>query len=369
MQKEMSMKEYGQVITRLINKESLSKEESKKMFIETFKNKQTQMQQGAFLGALSTKGPTPAEIAGSYEAIYEMDTFKVDLVTDIPVVDNCGTGMDTFKTFNISTAASIIAAAAGIPMAKHGSRGLTSMCGAIDILEALGIDMNSDVDIVKSSIEKAGIGIFNGMSSKVHPVALGRVLSQISFGSILNISASLANPGLPIYGVRGVCSKELLDSVPEIMKEIGYQKAIVLYGEVGNLIIDEASTLGTTYVRELREDGSIENYTFTPEEMGIVPGVLEEIKNFNSLEASATSLINTLKGKETRTRLDIVALNAGLVIYLMGKSVTIRDGYRRAFEIIENGSAFQRLVKWVMFQNRDSRSGIKILREMEKKGK
>ena len=110
----VTMKEYGQVITGLINRENLTKEESKEMFMEILGDRQTPMQQGAFLAALSAKGPTAAEVAGSFEAIYEIDTCKVTPQTAVPVVENCGTGMDTFKTFNISTVAGIIAAADGV---------------------------------------------------------------------------------------------------------------------------------------------------------------------------------------------------------------------------------------------------------------
>ena len=365
--KTISMKDYGQVISQLMNKESLSKKQSKEMFMEILNDKQTAMQQGAFLAALSAKGATPEEVAGSFEAIYEVDTFKVNPITEFPVVDNCGTGMDSFKTFNISTIASIIAAAAGIPMAKHGSRALTSICGTIDVLEALGIDMESSVELVKESIEKAGIGIFNGMSPKVHPVALGRVLSQISFGSVLNISASLANPALPQYGVRGVYSREMLDFVPEIMREIGYKKAIVVCGEVGEYTIDEASTLGNTHIAELKEDGTIEKYSFSPQDMGIDLGMIDEIRTFDSVEASALCIVRLLKGKETKTREDIVALNTGLVLYLRDKATSIREGYEMAIELIHNGASWEKLQTWVNYQNQDSQKGLNKLKRLEER--
>lgn len=365
MDKTISMKDYGQVISQLINKENLSKDLSKEMFMEILSNKQTPMQQGAFLAALSAKGATPEEVAGSFEAIYEVDTSKVDPITEFPVVDNCGTGMDSFKTFNISTVASIIAAAAGIPMAKHGSRALTSICGTIDVLEALGIDMDSSVELVKKSIEKAGIGIFNGMSPEVHPVALGRVLSEISFGSVLNISASLANPALPQYAVRGVYSREMLDFVPQIMAEIGYKQAIIVYGEVGDYSIDEASTFGTTHIAELKEDKRIEKYSFTPQDMGIGLGILDEIRTFNSIEASALCIVRLLKGQESKTREDIVALNAGLVLYLRNKAPSIREGYEMAIELIHNGSAWEKLKRWVEVQNRDPVKGLMKLEKLQ----
>lgn len=367
MENTIGMKEYGQVITQLINRENLTKEMSKEMFMEILNDAQTPMQQGAFLAALSAKGATPEEVAGSFEAIYEVDTLKVDPIMEFPVVDNCGTGMDTFKTFNISTIASIVAAAAGIPMAKHGSRGLTSVCGTIDVLEAVGIDMDSSVDVVKESIEKAGIGIFNGMSPQVHPVALGRVLSQISFGSVLNISASLANPALPQYGVRGVYSKEMLDFVPQLMAEIGYKRAMVVYGEVGDKIIDEASTLGKTFVAELKEDGSIEKYEFTPQDMGIKAGVADDVKAFESIEESALCIVRMLMGKEEQSRTDIVALNAGLVIYLRDKSKSIREGYELAIELIKNGKALEKLEDWVKYQNTETQKGLAVLDALKKR--
>ena len=126
-------KEFGSIIARLIQKDNLSRNESKKAFISVLNNDVTEMQQGAFLSALTAKGETKEEVAGSWEAIYDLDTTKVTIGDEIETVENSGTGMDTFKTFNISTAASIIAAAGGIPMARHGSRAITSVCGTVDI--------------------------------------------------------------------------------------------------------------------------------------------------------------------------------------------------------------------------------------------
>lgn len=360
----VSMKAYGQVITSLINRESLTKEASKEMFMEILGDRQTPMQQGAFLGALSAKGPTAAEVAGSFEAIYEIDTCKVTPNTHMPVVENCGTGMDTFKTFNISTVAGIIAAADGVPMAKHGSRALTSVCGTIDAVEALGIDVDCDVALVRESIEQAGIGIFNGMSPQVHPKALGRVLSQISFGSVLNISASLANPALPKYAVRGVYSLEMLDFVPQIMHEIGYAHALVLYGEAGDGAIDEASTVGPTHVAELMPDGSINRYTLCPEDLGIQAGNLDELSPWPSVDEAAKGIIRILKGQSTPTRQNIVCLNSAMILYIAGKAANIQEGYIKSQELIESGAAYKALETWVKTQNRNPKAGLTKLRDI-----
>lgn len=361
-----TIKEFGGIITKLINKEDLSREEAKRAFLQIMANEQTEMQQGAFLAALTAKGETAEEIAGSWDAIYNLDTVKVRPEVKMPLVENCGTGMDTYKTFNISTAASIIAAAAGITLAKHGARALSSVCGTIDILEELGVDVECEADVVKRSIEKAGIGIFNGMSPKIHPQALGRVLSQISFGTVLNIAASLANPALPKYGVRGVYSKELLDTVPTIMKEIGYKRALVVYGLVDDEKgIDEASTIGRTYIAELKEDGSVEKYSFMPEDMGINRGSKEELKPLYNKKEEAKRLIKILNGEDSSTRRDIACLNAALLLYLMGLSSSIKEGYEKAGEIIAAGKAIKKLEDWVREQNVQFQVGLQKFLELK----
>lgn len=362
-------KEFGAVITRLTQAQNITRNESKAVFSQILRNEQSDMHQGAFLAALAAKGETAEEIAGSWEAIYELDTVKVIPDTEFPLVDNSGTGMDTFKTFNISTAASIIAAANGITMAKHGSRAITSYCGTIDILEELGVDVECHTEVVKNSIEKAGIGIFNGMSPKVHPQALGRILSQISFGTVLNIAASLANPALPKYAVRGVYAKEMLEPVAKVMKEVGYQKAIVVHGvtEDGTLGMDEASNLGETFIAELKEDGRILQYSFTPEDLGIRRGNRAEIASLNNLEQEAIRMIALLNGKDLESRSDIVCLNAALILYLMNQCSTIKAGFNQAKETIARGKALGKLRDWVEEQNHSPQTGLAKLEKLTRK--
>ncbi|MBT8340645.1 MAG: anthranilate phosphoribosyltransferase, partial [Desulfatitalea sp.] len=164
-------REFGTIITRLIHKDNLTQNEAKAAFAAVLDNGVTEMQQGAFLAALAAKGESVDEVAGAFEAIYELDTTKVALPGGIETVENSGTGMDTFKTFNISTAAAIIAAAGSIPMARHGARAITSSCGTVDMAEALGVDVECRADVVANSIETTGLGLFNGMSPHVHPKA------------------------------------------------------------------------------------------------------------------------------------------------------------------------------------------------------
>lgn len=356
-------RKFGACIARLINKENLCRAEAKEMFCQLLLDEQPEMQQGAFLAALTSKGETAEEIAGSWEAIYELDTVKVMPALSGPVVENCGTGMDAVKTFNISTAASIIAAAAGIPMAKHGARAITSVCGTVDILEELGVDVECDPEIVKRSIEKAGIGIFNGMSSQIHPRALGRILSQISFGTTLNIAASLANPALPRYGVRGVYAGGLVEPVARVMREIGYERAVVIHGlaEDGMQGMDEASTLGETLVAELHENGEISQYSFFPEEIGITRAQKHLLAPCGNREEEALRLLSVLNGREEGARSDIVCLNAAFIFYLMNAAASLHEGCRQAKEIIRSGAAIAKLKDWVREQNTEPAKGMQIL--------
>ncbi len=354
-------KNFGAAITRLINKENITRKEMKELFSEVLLNEQNEMQQGAFLSALTSKKETAEEIAACWEAIYEIDTVKVKPETDLPLVENSGTGMDSFKTFNISTCASILAAAAGIKMAKHGSRAITSVCGTVDILEEFGVDVECSPEFVKNSIEKTGIGLFNGMSPNVHPQALGRILSQINFGTTLNIAASLANPVLPNYGVRGVYSKELVKPVAEVMKEIGYKKALVVHGFADDGIkgMDEASTIGKTIIAELSEDGIIKQFSINPKEFGIDTNFnSDELKPLNNKKEEAMRLIALLKGLDNGPRADIVCLNAALILYLMNDKKNIKESYHDAKDILYSGQAIKKLEKWVSEQNSNPTEGI-----------
>ncbi|HEX5680893.1 MAG TPA: anthranilate phosphoribosyltransferase, partial [Desulfobacterales bacterium] len=242
------LKSFGEGIDRLISRQELSRAECHAMFRQVLIDTQPDLHQGAFLAALTAKGPTPPEIAGAWQAIVELDTATVEVPQDGPLVDNCGTGMDSLKTFNVSSAAAVVAAAGGVRMARHGARGLTSACGTVDLLEAVGIAVDCDVASVARSIETCGIGLFNGMSPRVHPRALFRILSQIRFGSILNIAASLASPCRPSHAVRGVYAADLLTPVTRVMREIGYRRAMVVHGFDAERRrgMDELSTIGET---------------------------------------------------------------------------------------------------------------------------
>jgi anthranilate phosphoribosyltransferase len=356
MTDEQSLKAFGTNIQRLITREDLSREETYQMFCQVLGNEQPDLQQGAFLAALVGKGETTEEIAGAWQAIVEKDTVAVSLDSTEPIIENSGTGMDSLKTFNVSSAAAIVASACGAKVARHGARALTSFCGTVDILESVGLDVECDVQTVARSIEKEGIGLFNGMSAKVHPFGLGRILSQIRFGTTLNIAASLANPARPTHGLRGVYAESLLNPVAEVMASIGYQRGLVVHGKVDGQDggMDELSVCGPSQVCEFSDNGDRKEYSLRPEDVGLQSVPFAEVATTGDLNKERRRFLCVLAGKGNQGCVDFTCLNAGATLYAGGQTNSIEEGVRLAATAIADGSALAKLQGWVAVQSNES---------------
>jgi anthranilate phosphoribosyltransferase len=168
---EERLRSFGAIVARLTRGESISRDEARECWRQVCEETQPDLQQGAFIGALKAKKETLEEVAGTFEALYEHDTIKVEVRTPEPIIDNCGTGADTLKTFNISTGAAIAAAACGLYVAPRGAA-ISSNCGAVDVVEALGVDVESAPELPRHAIEHAGICIWNALLPAVHPRTL-----------------------------------------------------------------------------------------------------------------------------------------------------------------------------------------------------
>jgi anthranilate phosphoribosyltransferase len=362
---ENSIKRFGDQITLLMSGKNISSETAKIMMMETLKGDQPDLQQGAFLAALRMKGETDDEIVGCFEAIIESDTNSISL-GDLPVVENCGTGMDTLKTFNISTLSAIVASTMGVPIARHGARAISSKCGTVDLCETLGIDVECSVEKVKESIEKCGLGLFNGTSAEVHPMGLGRILSQIRFGTTLNIAASLANPALPKIAVRGVGSLEQIEPTLKVMQRIGYRKGIVFHGFNSDKSagMDELSTLGISRVGYFDNKRGVEYFEISPEDTGISKGDYNYIQPESDRESEALKAVSLLAGKGNQSRADIVALNAGAILWMAEKAVSLREGVLAAKQAITRGKAIGKLLSWIRIQNRNPESGYEKIKRL-----
>lgn len=353
-----AISDFGRGIQRLIQGEDLSGQETYNMFKQVLENAQPELQQGAFLAALVFKGETPEEIAGAWRAIDEIDTVHTEGALPRALFDNSGTGMDKLKTFNVSSASAIVAAACGIPMARHGARALTSKCGTVDMLESLGVDVDCEVRVVEQSIREAGIGLFNGMSAKIHPGALGRILSQIRFGSTLNIAASLANPARPTLGLRGVYADSIVPNVVEVMQKIGYRKGMVVYGtdSGSGLGMDEISPCGETLIHEFSEEG-VRKYSFMPEHAGIKTFRFDEIAFSGTIEEESRKFLSVLSGKGYEACVSFVSLNAGAILYVAGKCNSLKEGAQMSLDAMSSGLAIKKLRQWVSVQAKSSTEG------------
>ena len=365
MYNDEQLREFGWNIQKLIEKQNLSRKVSYAMFREVLADSQPDLQQGAFLSALTAKGETPEEIAGAWQAIVELDTTPIDpaaaeeLAAE-PLVENSGTGMDQLKTFNVSSAAAVVAAAGGVRLARHGARALTSTCGTVDLLEAVGIDVDCEVDRVTASIRTAGLGLFNGMSPQVHPRSLARILSRIRFGSTLNIAASLASPCRPSHALRGVYARDVIPKVGRVMQAIGYEHALVVHGldGTGDKGMDEFSTLGETLVQEIFPDGTQRDYTLAPEDCGIARTNYQAIAASGDVPQEALRFIKVMAGADHAECQDLASLNAGAILYLAGRAPDIAQGTATARELIRDGHAFKKLARWVAVQADDQGRGL-----------
>ena len=361
---EARWRDFGALVAQLTRGEDLTREQARDCWRQICEEEQSDLQQGGFIGALKAKGETPEEVAGTFEALYEHDTVKVQVDTPEPLIDNCGTGADTLKTFNISTGAAILGAACGLYVVRHAARAISSNCGAIDVVEALGVNVEQAPDLPKQSIEKAGICAWNAFLPTVHPKTLARVLSQIRFGSAINLVGPLLNPTMPTYKVMGVPSQDMIDIEVRTLKEIGFQRAFVMHGladEVPGKGMDEVSTLGPTHVAELAEDGTITQTTISPADFGISRAAYEDVASTRDVGEGALKLLRVLAGKDQGPCRDIVCLNAAPLLYVRGKAADLQEGLEMARAAIDDGRAVAKLRDWVTWQNVKPEDGMPTL--------
>ena len=365
---EKRRREFGAIVVRLTRGESIGRETARECWRQICAEEQPDLQQGAFIAAIKAKPETLEEVVGTFEALYEYDTVKIQIDTPEPTIDNSGTGADALKTFNISTGASIIAASYGAYVARHAARAVSSNCGAVDVIEALGVDVEGTPALVKQSIEQAGIGVFNALLSAFHPKVLMRVLSQIRFGSTINLVGPLLNPAMPppSYKVMGVPGVEAVDLETRFVREVGYKRAFVMHGldAAGDRGMDELSTLGPSHIAELRPDGSIEHSILTPEALGLRRARYEDIASSRDVHRDALTLLRVLANADGGPRQDVVCLNAAPLLYLTGRAKDLGDGIAMARAALRDGRALQKLRDWVRWQNVDREVGLVTLDRM-----
>jgi len=291
----------------------------------------TPAQIGGFLTALRMKGETPEEIAAFARV---MRNHAVSIKPQVPgvLVDTCGTGGDGAQTFNISTAAAFVAAGAGVPVVKHGNRGVSSRCGSADVLAALGVMIGIDPVAQAKIVRETGIVFLFAPS---HHPALKHVMAarqDLGCRTVFNLLGPLANPAGADAQVLGVYAENLTGPVAEVLHLLGVSRALVVFGSG----LDEITVTGETTVTEL-DGGNLKNYTISPEQFGFARAAPADLTGGDP-EENARILRSVLAGKKGATR-DVVLMNAGAAIYVGGRAGTLAEGIRLAAGSIDSGKA------------------------------
>ncbi len=334
------MKEF---IQKLVEGKDLTAEESGRAMGIIMSGKATDAQIGSFLTALKMKGETPEEIA-TFARIMRKFAETINPRVDGTLVDVCGTGGDMLKTFNISTTSMFVISAAGIPIAKHGNRAITSNCGSADVLEELGVNLNLKFEKIREGIENIGIGF---MFAPSHHLAMKYVMParrELGVRTVFNILGPLTNPANASAQLMGVFDPGLTEKLAEVFRLLGLKHAIVAHGEPG---LDEISNLGKTRISELC-DGKIRTYYVKPEDFGIKRTKPGDIAG-GSTKENAKILRDILKGEDAGPRTDIVLLNSAAGIVVGGMADDLKEGLEIAREVLDSGRAYKKLNEFIDF--------------------
>ena len=326
-------------IEPLLQGESLSFEQATALLDIIFEGQVSGVQIAAFLTAMRAKGATAPELAGLAKSLRNHAvTVKVDVDN---LVDTCGTGGAAIKTFNVSTAAAIVAAGAGVYVAKHGNRGITSKCGSADVLEELGVKIDASAEVVAECIKQAHIGFM--FAPMFHPAMkyVQPIRKSLGFRTVFNILGPLANPANAQGQVLGVGDENLMQIVAEALKLLGTRYAMVIHSNG----MDEISTAGVTKIVELKE-GQIASKELDPEDLGITLGSIEELR-VSDAKTSAKVLRDILSGKERGPRKDIVILNAAAAIIVAGLANDFKSAIEMANASVSSGKALTCLEKLI----------------------
>ncbi|MEM1557780.1 MAG: anthranilate phosphoribosyltransferase [Thermoproteota archaeon] len=349
-------------IAKLVRREDLLPEEAEEAMTEIMSGKASDAQIASFITALRMKGETVEEIT-AFASVMRRFCIRINPSVNGRLVDTCGTGGDSVKTFNVSTLAALIAAGAGVYVAKHGNRSVTSNCGSADLLEALGFNLNMSPEAVEKSIESIGIGFM--FAPVFHPAMKHAVVPRREIGirTVFNILGPLANPAGANAQLMGVCEKYLLKPIANVLKNIGVENAMVVYGSDG---LDEISITGRTNVL-LVSNGKIVSKYIEPEDFNLKRADKNYIQ-VSSKEESVKAALDILRNRVGDDRLvskrNMVLINAAAAIFLGGKAKNLSEAFEIARESLESGTAYNKLKDLIKY----SGGNLSILEELENNG-
>jgi anthranilate phosphoribosyltransferase len=334
------------------HRESLSREEARAVMTEVLTGQCTEAQIGALLVALHMKGETVEEIVGFAEAIRAAATpleLHADQVLDASgtgrdaLVDTCGTGGDASGTFNISTATAFVVAGAGVRVAKHGNRSVTSKCGSADVMEALGVKIDLPPTRIAACLEEVGIAFLFAPAMHSAMKYVQKARRDLRLRTVFNLLGPLTNPARATCQVVGVYSSDLVEKLAEALSMLGLHRALVVHGSDG---LDEITITGPTRIAEVRE-GQVRTYEVTPEEFGLERAPLTEIFGGDAV-LNAKLIRELLEGKKSARR-NVVLLNAAAALVAAGKADHLRNAVPLAAKAIDSGAAAAKLDALIKF--------------------
>jgi anthranilate phosphoribosyltransferase len=327
----------------LTDRKDLSSEQAQKTMREIMSGEATPAQIGAFLAALRMKGETVDEITALAQVMRE-HAIRISPQVSGRSVDTCGTGGDLFKSFNVSTTAAFVASGAGVTIAKHGNRSVTSKCGSADVLEAVGVNLNATPSTVEKSIEQIGIGFM--FAPSFHPAMKNAIIPRREIGirTVFNILGPLTNPANAKAQVLGVYDSKLVEPIANVLQKLGLEEALVVHGVDG---LDEISVIGKTKIAWLR-DGEVSTKEISPKDLNLQLAPANEISGFG-VQENARLMTNILRGdeKQNSSRLQMVLANAAAAILVSGKVDNLTSGIEIGKEAVANGSGFDKLRKLI----------------------
>ena len=336
------------------HRQSLTREEARGVMAEVLAGQCTDAQIAALLVGLSMKGETVEEIVGFAEAIRaaatplmvrENSTVDVSGTERDALVDTCGTGGDASGTFNISTATALVAAGAGMRVAKHGNRSVTSKCGSADVMEALGVKIDLSPARLGACLEQTGIVFLFAPAMHAATRYVQPARRELRLRTVFNLLGPLTNPAHASAQVVGVYSAGLVEKLAEALSLLGVRRALVVHGADG---LDEITITGPTRIAEVR-NGQVRSYELTPEDVGLTRALLEDIAGGDAVE-NARIIRDVLSGRKSACR-DVVLLNAAAALIAGGKTDRLEDGVGMAAKAIDSGAAAAKLEQLVRFTN------------------
>jgi anthranilate phosphoribosyltransferase len=341
--KEQRMAMITEYIELLLQKKNLSFEQAAELLNVVFEGQVAEVQIAAFLTAMRAKTAVAAELAGFAKSLRQNAVaVKVDVDN---LVDTCGTGGASVKTFNISTAAALVAAGAGVYVAKHGNRGITSKCGSADVLAELGVRIDCGPETVSKCIKQAHIGfmfapMFHPAMKYVQPIRKG-----LGFRTVFNVLGPLANPAGAAAQVLGVADENLMETIVEALKLLGVRHAMVVHSDG----LDEISTMGPTKILELKS-GQVTAAELNPTDYGFDLVDFDTLKGGDA-QTNAQIIRDILSGEETGSRKDIIIINAAAAIIAGGLADDFKSGVKIADDSVTSGRAMECLEKLIEISN------------------